>query len=124
MRRELVSLACTKGLSQRRGCRLLKVARSMLGYESKQGPKNEALVARIRELALQHPRYGYRRIWALLRRGGTVVNHKRVHRLWKLHQLMLSRKKKRKRRGPPGPRPLVATGPNQVWAYDESPRPL
>ena len=90
----------------------------MLGYESRQAAKNEALVARMQELALQHPRYGYRRIWALLHRGGEHINHKRVHRLWKLHGLRLCRKRKRKRRGPVGPRPLVATGPNQVWAYD------
>ena len=38
---------------------------------------------RIRELAREHPRYGYRRITALLRREGWPVNRKRVHRLWR-----------------------------------------
>jgi putative transposase len=42
------------------------------------------LVARMNELAGQHPRYGYRRIWALLRSEGWRVNRKRVERLWRL----------------------------------------
>ena len=113
-----MALAQQGEISQRRGCQLLKVSRSMLGYQSRRAAKNEALVARMKELALQHPRYGYRRIWAMLRRGGENINHKRVHRLWRLHGLGLSRRRKRKRRGPSLPRPLVATGPNQVWAYD------
>jgi len=72
----------------------------------------------MRQLALKHPRYGYRRIWALLRRAGEQVNHKRVYRLWKLHGLTLVCKRKRKRRNPPHPRPLTPTRPNEVWAYD------
>jgi len=76
------------------------------------------MVKRMKELALQNPRYGYRRIWALLRRAGEIVNHKRVHRLWKLYDLSLSRKRKRKRRGPSQPRLLAPSGPNQMWAYD------
>lgn len=111
-------MAAERGISQRRGCHLLSVSRSTLGYQSKQARKDEAVLRQMKELALQYPRYGYRRIWALLRRAGELINHKRVHRLWKLHGLSLSRKRKRKRRGPPSPRPLAASAPNQVWAYD------
>jgi len=118
VRRELVPLACQRGISQRRGCHLLSVSRSTLGRESKQACKDESLLRKMKELALQYPRYGYRRVWAVLRRAGELVNHKRVHRLWKLHGLSLSRKRKRKRRGPSQPRPLAPTGANQVWAYD------
>ncbi|MCK4873252.1 MAG: transposase [Phycisphaerales bacterium] len=41
---------------------------------------------RMHELVRQHPRYGYRRIWALLRLDGWRVNRKRVHRLWRQEQ--------------------------------------
>lgn len=117
-RREFVALACEQGISQRCGCQLLSVTRSALRYQSKQTLQDELLLKRMRQLALQHPRYGYRRIWALLRRAGERINHKRVHRLWKLHGLSLAHKRKRKRRNPSNPRPLAATRPNQVWAYD------
>jgi len=110
--------ASERGISQRRGCQLLSVSRSSLGYQSKRACKDKPLLAWMKQLALEHPRYGYRRIWALLRRAGELCNHKRVHRLWKLHGLSLTRKQKRKRRKPPMPRPLTPTRPNQVWAYD------
>lgn len=118
MRQELVALATERSISQRRGCQLLSVSRSNLGYQSKRPLKDESLLKQMRQLVLEHPRYGYRRIWALMRRAGERINHKRVHRLWKLHGLSLARKRKRKRRGPPHPRPLAPTRPNEVWAYD------
>jgi len=90
----------------------------MLYYQSKRALADEALVFQLRSFAQQHPRYGYRRMWALLRRAGQRINHKRVHRLWKLHGLTLCRKRKRKRRGPPGLRPLAPRWANEVWAYD------
>jgi putative transposase len=43
-----------------------------------------SVVRRMNELAERHPRYGYRRIWALLRGEGFVVNRKRIERLWRL----------------------------------------
>ena len=49
-------------------------------------PKAEldrALVERMVVLSWENPRYGYRRVWALLRRAGWLVNKKRVHRLWR-----------------------------------------
>ena len=42
------------------------------------------LVQRMNELAAAHPRYGYRRVWALLRAEGFSVNRKRIERLWRL----------------------------------------
>lgn len=118
VRRKQAKCSRQTGLSQRRACQLLRVARSTLNYPSRQELKDQRLLEQIRPLAQRYPRYGYRRIWALLRRAGERINHKRVHRLWKLQALSLSRKRKRPRRGPPGPRPLAPTRPNEVWAYD------
>ena len=55
-------------------------------------------MTRILELVGRHPRYGYRRIWALLRREGWRVNRKRVHRLWRKQGLRVPRKQRKKRR--------------------------
>lgn len=55
------------------------------------------LRARLRELAAAHPRYGYRRMTALLRQEGHAVNRKRVRRLWRLEGLKVRRKLHRRR---------------------------
>lgn len=74
---------------------------------------------RIRTLATKHPRFGYRRVGALLRRDGQPINHKRVYRLWRREGLAVPKQVK-KRRGtkPKQERPLSATEPNQVWTVD------
>jgi putative transposase len=74
---------------------------------------------RIRGLARAHPREGYRRVWARLRRRGRRVNKKRVHRLWKAEGLPLPRRRKRRRRrGAKGPVVGRAEYPGHVWSYD------
>jgi hypothetical protein len=49
-------------------------------------------------LVRRHPRYGYRRIWAVLRAEGWRVNRKRVHRLWRRQGLKVPTKQRKKRR--------------------------
>jgi putative transposase len=71
-----------------------------------------------RELAAQYPRYGYRRIQMFLARRGHVMSADRIRRLWRLHGLQVPRKRPRRRVASSRPRPLPATGANQVWAYD------
>ena len=117
-RRAQVRYAVRRRLSCRRACTLLGVSRSTLGYVSRRGRQDVRLLAELRRLATRHPRYGYRRIWALLRRAGQVVNAKRVHRLWRLGGLTLPRRRPhRKQRTGARVRPL-ATAPNAVWTYD------
>jgi len=73
-------------------------------------------VAELEALAQAHPRYGYRRAWAVLRRTRTV-NRKRIHRLWKRAKLQVKRvRRARSRRERPPP--LAAAYPQHVWAYD------
>lgn len=71
----------------------------------------------LEELAQRHPRYGYRRLWVELRRGGYAVNHKRVYRLYRQARLKLRRKAGRRlsHRGSPL---AQLTRPNQQWALD------
>jgi putative transposase len=60
--------------------------------------KDEALLGEILKLSEKNPRYGYRRIWALLRREGHHVNKKRVHRLWREAGLKVGVKQRKRRR--------------------------
>jgi putative transposase len=82
-------MQATFAVSQRRACRALGLARSSLRYDPVVRDKRRALMRRIEELAGKHPRYGYRRIWAMLRREGWSVNKKAVHRLWRQSGLKL-----------------------------------
>ena len=73
---------------------------------------------RLRELAAERPRFGYRRLHVLLRREGIVVNHKRVARLYREEELAVRRRgRKRVARGGRG-RPAAPTRPDQRWGLD------
>ena len=111
-----MSFLTARDVSARRACELLGVSRRWLGYQSKRG--EDPVLPRLKDLAAKHPRYGYRRLWAVLRREGQEVNVKRVRRLCVLHGLRLSRRRVRKRRGVGAGVPCRAEYPNHVWAYD------
>ena len=118
VRRRQVAYLREGGLSVRRACALLSVARSTLRYESRLVKRDAPVVAVMHELAAQYPRYGYRRIQVFLARRGHVMSADRTHRLWRLHGLQVPRKRPRRRVAVSRPRPLSPTGANQVWAYD------
>ena len=117
-RRQQVRYAQTRGLSSRTACALLQVSRSTLNYQALQPVKDAPVIAAMRELSAQYPRFGYRRIDVYLERAGHRMSWDRTHRLWKLAGLQVPRKRPRRRVSSLRPRPLPATGPNQVWAYD------
>ena len=77
---------------------MLDQPRSSQRYAAKPRDDEAALVTAMLELARQHPRYGYRRIWAKLRQAGWRVNRKRVHRLWRREGLKVPQKKRKKQR--------------------------
>jgi putative transposase len=117
-RRAQVRYAMTRQLSCRRACALLGVPRSTLGYRAGRAGRDAPLLAELRRLARRHPRYGYRRMWALLRRRGQGINAKRIYRLWRLGGLALPRRRpQRKVRTGARVTPL-ADRPNGVWTYD------
>src|SRR5512145_3549548 len=104
-RRAGVRYAMDKGLSQRRACTLLRVARSSLGYRSRMTDKDAPALQRMAELAAFYPRYGYRRIAIFLRRAGHAMSFGRAHRLWRRARLQVPRKRPRKRVAASRPRP-------------------
>ena len=110
------------GVSQRRACRVPGQQRSTQRQPPKKATEEEGrLVARVLELVRQHPRFGYRRIWALLRREGWRVNRKRVHRLWRQQGLRVPRKQRKKRRLGSSASSCVrrpAEHKGHVWAWD------
>jgi putative transposase len=117
-RRERVALARERGHSRRRACEPMGIARSGLGYESVRAERDRPTLEAMRRLAAQYPRYGYRRIRVFLRREGHSMSRQRAHRLWRVAGLQLPRRRPRRRVATSRPRPLPATGPNHVWAYD------
>jgi putative transposase len=103
-------------LSDRHACRLVGLALSVWQYKSR---RNDApLLERLRALAVERPRFGYRRLHVMLRREGFLVNHKRIRRLYRLEGLALRKRPRRRKtyvcRIPPAS-PLYV---NQRWSMD------
>lgn len=108
-------------VSERRACKVLDQNRQTQRYEPKRPDIDRPIIDRINALSEQHPRYGYRRIAALLRREGYQINIKRVHRLWKKEGLQkTSSKSWRKSSGSTENACHLnpAQHPNDVWSYD------
>ena len=103
-------------LSERSACKLLKVERSTYRYEPRPD-RNMELRGELVKLARGKPRYGYRRLHALLSRRGHEVNVKRVYKLYVEEKLMVRRKKRKRlvRERAVEPRLVRA---NQEWAMD------
>jgi hypothetical protein len=87
----------TYPIPQRKASRVLGRSRSTLRYRPASRQGDLPLVKASRRLARKHPRWGYRRIHALLERKGWAVNLKRVRRLWR--ELRLQRPLRRRRPG-------------------------
>jgi len=114
-------LVTVHSLSERRACQLARQPRSTHRYESRQLLGDDALTRQIKALSLKHPRYGYRRITALLRQDGWNVNRKRIHRIWKREGLRVPFRRRRKRRrghGANSSQVLRSEQKDHVWSYD------
>ncbi|UUC98963.1 IS3-like element ISSen4 family transposase [Escherichia coli] len=118
-KREAVMLMCdATGLSQRRACRLTGLSLSTCRYEAHRPAADAHLSGRITELALERRRFGYRRIWQLLRREGLHVNHKRVYRLYHLSGQGVKRRRRRKGLATERLPLLRPAAPNLTWSMD------
>lgn len=109
------------GVSERRACDVLGQHRSTQRQRPRSPDEEQRLVARLLELVRRHPRFGYRRVWALLQREGWRVNRKRVYRLWRQQGLKVPRKQRKKRRLGSGANSCVrrpARHKDHVWAWD------
>ena len=118
VRRQQVAFVQTRGLSRRRACALLSVARSTLGYVSTLIARDAGVVPPMKTLAAQYPRYGYRTIRIFLERQGHAVGVDRMYRLWRTEGLQVPKKRPRRRVAASRPRPLPPTTINHVWACD------
>jgi putative transposase len=108
-------------VSERRACAVMDQPRSSQRYPRQPRAGEAELVKRMLELVKQHPRYGYRFVWALLRAEGFGINRKRVYRLWRREGLKVPVKRHKKRRLGTSGNGIVrhrAMRPDHVWAWD------
>lgn len=110
-------------ISERRACKVVGQYRSTQRYQRVSPDFEQKLVKRMNHLAERHPRYGYRRIWALLRSEGFEVNKKRIERLWRLegHRVPPPRKTRQKANrgsGMSSAWELRSIGPGDIWSLD------
>ncbi len=111
-------------VSERRACLLVGQHRSTQRYERVAPEYEIKLVDRMNVLAAAHPRYGYRRVCALLRTEGWAVNRKRIERLWRVegHRVPPRRSQASGKRAQGSAenaswnRPAIR--PNHIWSYD------
>ena len=105
------------GFSERRACRLIGIHRSVARYR-RLGNDTPELRQRLCSLAAERRRFGYRRLWVLLRREGFGVNHKRVYRLYREEGLAVRRRKRKRMAGVArAPRPIPERA-NHRWSMD------
>ena len=117
-KREAVAhLVTTHEMSERRACQTIQADRKMVRYRSRR-PADDALRQRLRELAGEQLRFGYRRLHVLLRHEGHLVNRKKTQRLYREERLSVRRRRGRKRATGIRAPILVATKPNARWSLD------
>ena len=104
------------GASERRACGLVNQPRSSYRYQHKEKAA-DGLRERIAKLAAERPRFGYRRLTALLQREGVRVWHGRVHRITKELRLQVPRRKRKRIRVAKAAMPEL-TRANQCWGMD------
>jgi putative transposase len=117
-KREAVAhLQAALGLSERRACNISSADRKTIRYRSCRPPDTE-LRLRLRELANERKRFGYRRLFVLLRQDGEPSGINRIYRLYREEGLTV--RKRRARRGAVGTRApiLVEPTPNAHWSVD------
>jgi putative transposase len=116
-RREVVRQLQGRGLSERQALRLVGMSASTLRYEPRDDG-NEALRERLKELAGQHRRHGYRMLHSRLRNDGWAINIKRTYRVYREEGLMV-RKHRRKKLPVPERQPLLRPArPDEAWSMD------
>ena len=117
-RREAVAhLQASLGMSERRACRVVGADRKSMRYRSTRSDDTDVRT-RLRDLAQQRRRFGYRRLHILLRRDGVLINRKKTQRLYTEEGLTVRKRRSRRRAVGARAAPLVAALPNQRWSLD------
>ena len=118
VKREAVAhLRSVMDLSERRACSIVGADRTMIRYQSRRAPDTE-LRARLRELANERRRFGYRRLFILLRREGEPSGINRIYRLYREEGLGVRKRKARRRAVGTRAPILVEARPNARWSLD------
>jgi putative transposase len=105
------------GMSERRACKAIGYCRMTVRYQTTRAD-DAALRQRMRAIAQERRRFGYRRLHVLLKREGYVVNHKKLFRLYREEKLAVRRRGGRKRAiGTRAPM-TVPMAPNDRWSLD------
>jgi putative transposase len=118
-RRQAVAVAQQEhGLSRRRACRLIGISRSLVEREPKRARDHERLRERLRALAGERRRFGYRRLHELLRRESFMVNHELVERLYREEKLAIRRRGRQKRGAGTMAGHWCPIAANQRWSLD------
>jgi putative transposase len=119
-RRAVVHLQESFGVSERRACRVTGQNRStQRKTPSPPAPEDERLAARLRQVAGEHPRWGWKTAHQILLREGWKVNRKRTRRIWRQEGLRRPvRTRKRRRLSTGESKRLRARRANEVWAID------
>jgi putative transposase len=116
-RKAVAHLVACHGMSERRACKAIGCCRMTMRYKTTR-PDDGVLRGRMKAIAHERRRFGYRRLHVMLRREGFVVNHKRLFRLYREERLAVRRRGGRKRAM--GTRRPIETpqAPNQRWSLD------
>ena len=120
-RQAVIELVDKFKASERRACRVLSQPRSSQRRRNKPRDDEATLTRRMRELVRERPRFGYRRIAALLRREGWRANPKRIYRLWRQEGLKVPNKKRKRRSLGVSENACHcrrAERPDHVWTWD------
>ncbi|MER8453440.1 IS3 family transposase [Mesorhizobium sp. M1428] len=105
------------GMSERRACKAIGCCRMTVRYETSR-PDDREVRERMKAIAQERRRFGYRRLLVMLRREGLVVNHKKLFRLYREEKLAVRRRGGRKRAiGTRAPM-LVPLRPDERWSLD------
>lgn len=104
-------------ISERRACVILSVDRTSMRYAHRRSDDGD-LRSRLREIALERRRFGYRRLGIMLAREGIVMNHKKLLRLYREENLRVRRRRGRKRAMGTRAPMTIPQGANQRWSLD------
>jgi putative transposase len=107
----------THGISERRACSVIGADRTSMRYRHRRAD-DAATRIRLKELAAERRRFGWRRLKLLLEREGTRMNHKKLRRLYTEERLQVRRRSGRKRALGTRTPMLLPQGPNQRWSLD------
>jgi len=116
-REAIAHLSAVLGLSERRACRVIGADRTSMRYRTRR-PDDRALRMRLRTLAHERRRFGYRRLFILLRREGEASGRNRIYRLYREEGLSVRKRKARRRAVGTRAPILVTQRPNARWSLD------